>query len=149
MAGKRVLCRTGQAGEVSKTLPESVHVSDLVLPASSLFGGKTSLCPCNGATYWGHGHLPAPILGKLCQARGDEVQLLLTGCNCTSPRPPPIVLAHLAWQGQGAPVTFGGVGYTLVLCTHPALALSRGFEIIGNQLPRRFPRVQDPQSLSH
>ena len=110
------LCQKGEAGEVSQTLPESVHVSGLVLPPCSLFGYKTSLCPCIGATYWAHGHLPAPILGKLCQARGYEVRLLLTDCNLTSPRHPPIVLAHLAWLGQRVPVTFGGVGCTLVLC---------------------------------
>lgn len=113
---EKTLCQKGEAGEVSQTLPESVHVSGLVLPPCSLFGYKTSLCPCIGATYWAHGHLPAPILGKLCQARGYEVRLLLTDCNLTSPRHPPIVLAHLAWLGQRVPVTFGGVGCTLVLC---------------------------------
>ena len=109
VAGK-TLCQKGEAGEVSQTLPESVHVSGLVLPPCSLFGYKTSLCPCIGATYWAHGHLPAPILGKLCQARGYEVRLLLTGCNLTSPRHPPIVLAHLAWLGQRVPVTLGEWG---------------------------------------
>lgn len=104
----------GGRGTVSQTLPESVHVSGLVLPPCSLFGYKTSLCPCTGATYWGHGHLPAPILGKLCQAREDDAASSLAAT--LSPRHPPIVLAHFAWLGQRVPVTFQGMGCTLVLC---------------------------------
>ena len=96
VAGKRVLCWTGQAGEVSQTLPESVHVSDLVLPPCSRFGDKTSLCPCTGATYWGHGHLPAPILGKLCQAREDGVFFSLAA---TEQAPDILPLFWLIWPG--------------------------------------------------
>ena len=58
MAGK-TLCQKGEAGEVSQTLPESVHVSGLVLP------------PCSLAIR----HLSVPALEQLTGAM-DICQLL-------------------------------------------------------------------------